>query len=151
MFPFKTKQFFFQTDLTIEQLQERLTSNVGKWRLLSINKDGQLYGTLNDSSATIELGQSFQRNSFRPVVVFKWTKINSKTQIEGYYRVALSVIITTLFIPFFGLYLTIKINNLLPVLFLSIIWIIICMTFGRWLFNKDFKWMEEEFLKLVNK
>ena len=60
MFPFKTKQFSFQTDLTVEQLKDRLTTHVRKWKPFSISKDGQLYGTLNDSSATIELGQSFQ-------------------------------------------------------------------------------------------
>ena len=151
MFPFKTKQFSFQTHLTVEQLQDRLTARVRQWKLVSINKDGQLYGTISDSSAAIELGQSFQRNSFRPVVVFKWTKTNYTTEIIGYYRVALSVLLTTLFIPLFGLYLTIKINNVLPVLFLSLIWAIIYMTFGRWLFNRDFKSMEEEFLKLVDK
>jgi hypothetical protein len=151
MFPFKTKQFSFQTDLTVEQLQDRLTARVRKWKLVSLNKDGQLYGKISDNSAIIELGQSFQRNSFRPVVVFKWTKNNLKTEIRGHYRVALSVLLTTLFIPLFGVYLTIKINNILPVLFLFAIWTIIYMTFGRWLFNKDFKWMEEEFLKLVDR
>jgi len=151
MFPFKTKEFSFYTDLTVEQLRDRLITRVCRWKLISINKDGQLYGTVNDSSATIELGQSFQRNSFRPVVVFKWSINNSKTEIKGHYRVALSVLLTTLFIPLFGLYLTVKINNILPVLFLSCIWTIIYSTIGRWLFNKDFKWMEEEFFKLVDK
>ena len=149
MFPFKTKQFSFQTDLTVEQLQERLTVKVRKRKLFSISEDGQFYGIINRKGATIEVGQSFQRNSFRPVVVFSWTKSNSKTEINGYYRVALSVILATLFIPLFGLYLTIKINNILPVLFLSVIWTIIYMTFGRWLFNKDFKWVQEEILKLI--
>ena len=106
MFPFKTKQFSFQIDLPVEQLRDHLTTKVQKWKLISIDKDGQLYGTINGNNARIELGQSFLRNSFRPVVVFKWTKNNSKTQITGHYRVALSVLLTTLFIPLFGLYLT---------------------------------------------
>ena len=149
MFPFKTKNFTFQTDLTVEQLQERFVTNVHKWKLLSINKDGQLYGTIKRNSGTMELGQSFQRNSFRPVVVFNLTKYNSGTEIKGYYRVALSVLITTLFIPSFGLYLTIEINNILPFIFCSAIWTFIFATLGRWLFYKDFKWTEEEFVKLV--
>ena len=111
--------------MTVEQLQDRLTTQVYKLRLISISKDGQLYGTVNDSSARIELGQSCHRNSFRPVVVFKWTKTNSTTEITGYYRIALSVLLTTLFIPLFGLYLTIEIKNILPVVFLSAIWTII--------------------------
>ena len=151
MFPFKTKQFSFDINLTEEQLHSRLAEKVRKWKFFSINEDGQLYGTINNSGATIELRQSFRRNSFRPVVVFKWKENNSKTHIKGYYRVALSVIIMTLSAPLFGLYLTININNIFPFLFLSIIWIIVYITFGRWLFNKDFKWMEEEFLKLVDK
>ena len=151
MFPFKTKDFTFQTDLTVEQLQERLVTNVHKWKPFSISKDGQLYGTINSNSGTIELGQSFQRNSFRPVVVFNWTKNNSRTEIKGYYRVALSVLVTTLFIPLFGLYLTIKINNILPFIFCITIWTFIFATLGRWLFYKDFKWTEEEFLKLVKR
>lgn len=151
MFPFKTKEFSFQTELTVEELQQRLATRVRKWRLLSIHHDGQLYGTINSRSATIELGQCLQRNSFRPVVVFNWTNKNSKAEIKGHYRVAFSVLMTTLFIPMFGLYLTIKINNILPVLLLAAIWTLLYATFGQWLFNKDFKWVEEEFLKLLNK
>ena len=59
MFPFKTKEFSFQTDLTVEELEQRLATRVRKWKLLSIHTDGQLYGTINGHSATIELGQSF--------------------------------------------------------------------------------------------
>ena len=151
MFPFKTRKFFIQTDLTIEQLQDRLVTTIAKRKIISIKTDGQLYGTINDDNAIVELGQSFQRNSFRPVVVFKWIGRNSKTEIKGYYRVSLSVILITLFIPLFGLYLTLRIDNILPFIFCTIIWIFIYMTFGRWLFNKDFKWMEEEFLKLTKK
>jgi hypothetical protein len=151
MFPFKTKQFSFQTNLTIEQLQDLLSTKVRKRKLISISTDGELYGTVNNKGATIELGQSFQRNSFRPVVAFKWSSKNSKTEISGYYRVSLSVIFTTLFIPLLGLYLTIKINNILPFLFLVIMWILLYLTFGRWLFNKDFKWTQEEFFKLIRK
>ena len=151
MFPFKTKAFSFETELTVEALQQRLATSVRKSKAFFIHTDGKLYGTINDHSATIELGQSFQRNSFRPVVVFKWTNKNSKTTIYGHYRVALPVLLTTLFIPIFGLYLTIKLNNILPVLFLVIVWTFIYTTFGRWLFNKDFKLTEQEFHKLVDK
>jgi hypothetical protein len=150
MFPFKTKEFTFQTDLTVEELHERLTTRVRKWKALSIHTDGQLYGTINKCSAKIELGQSFQRNSFRPVVVFRWTNNNTKTEINGYYRVALPVLLTTLFVPLFGLYLSFKINNILPVVFLAVIWTSIYATLGRWLFYKDFKWVEEEFYRLVD-
>lgn len=151
MFPFKTKEFSFQSDLTIEQLQNRLKTSISKQKLISIKKDGKLYGKINGNKAIIELGQSFQRNSFRPVVVFKWTSSDSKTKIYGYYRVALSVIFGTLLLPVFGLYLTIQIINILPFIFCALIWMLIYVTFGRWLFNKDFKWVEEEFLNLTKR
>lgn len=151
MFPFKTKEFLIHTELTAAQLKEKLKRNVSKRKLIQISKDGEFYGTINDSRATIEPGKNFLRNSFRPVVVFKWTENNSKTEIKGYYRVALSVLIVTLLIPVSGLFLTIQINNILPFIFLSSTWAIIYMTFGRWLFYIEFKWAEEEFLKLVSK
>ena len=151
MFPFKTKEFSFESNLSIEELQERLETLVYKNKLISIKVDGQLYGRINGNKAIIEIGQSFRRNSFRPVVVFKWTNSNSKTQISGYYRVALSIILGTLFIPLFGLYLAVQINNILPFIFCALLWIFITVTFERWLFNRDFKWVEEEFLNLTKR
>ena len=149
MFPFKTKQFSLHTDLTVEQLQERLKVMVQKKKLVSLKQDGKYYGTINSTSATIQQGQGFVINSFLPVMVFNWAKDNTGTIINGYYRVALPVLLMSMLLPLFGLYLAIKINNIIPIIFLSGIWIFIYASFGRWLFNKDFKWVKAGFRELV--
>lgn len=135
--------------MTVEQLKERLTTKVTKWKAFSLKEDGQLYGIIKNNNAILEVGQKSYRNSFRPVVIFQWTQTLSGTQIKGYYRISLSVIVSTLIIPLFGFYLAIAIQNVLPLLFLVAIWFIIYMTFGFWCFNKDLKFIKEEFLSLI--
>ena len=149
MFPFKTKEFLYKTNLTVEEFNARLTTKVNKCEPLSFKEDGQLYGIIKNNNAILELGQKSYRNSFRPVIVFQWIETQSGVEIKGYYRIGLSVLIATLVIPIFGLYPSISIQNILPVLILSAIWIIIYSTFGLWCFNKDFKLTQEEVLTLI--
>lgn len=149
MFPFKTKAFFLTTDLTVDQLKERLETKVIKRKIISVSNDGELWGTIKNERAIVEFGQGAYWNSFRPIVVFQWTKTQSGTEIRGYYRIDLSVIIITLFMPLFGLYLSISILNIFPFLLLLAIWVILYRTFALWAFNRDFKWTQKEFFNLV--
>jgi len=150
MLPFKARKFSFQTMLNDEQLKERLKTQIHTTNIFSIGKASGLYGTISNNEGIVSVTDGSYRNSFRPVIVFKWSSdIKGITTIRGFYRVSMDVIIAFLILPFFGVWLAVTIHNILPFLFCALLWIIINATFVRWLFYRDFKWIEEEFLNLM--
>lgn len=150
MFPFKTKEFELYVPLTTNQLKNQLEKSVRKWRLVSIDRDGEVYGMIKGNTIKFELGQCIQRNSFRPTVVFSWREDGNKTKIKGFYRVALSVLIVSSVFPLAGIIIAFQAGNILPFIFTLVLWALMYMTLGQYLFNKDFKWVQQEFYKLVD-
>jgi hypothetical protein len=149
MFPFKTKEFELHVLLTTDQLKNRLEKSVHKWRLISIDRDGEVYGTIKGNKVKFELGQCIQRNSFRPTVVFSWKDEGSKIRIRGFYRVALSVLISSSVFPLAGIVIAFQASDILPFLCTLLLWSFMYMTLGLYLFKKDFKWVEQELYKLI--
>ena len=73
MFPFKVKEFTFQTRLNNEQLKERLAIQIRTTKTFAGSTSQRLHDTISNNKGIVEVKDSSYRNSFRPVVVFKWS------------------------------------------------------------------------------
>lgn len=89
------------------------------------------------------------RNSFRPVLVFKWQGIEDKTLLTGYYRLSKGVLAVSFAFLVFGIVVTIKEHSIYPMILFLVLWSFIFQILGFLLFRKEFDWVQGNFEDII--
>lgn len=149
MFPFKCHEFEFEGYESKKELRSRFQNDP------VINKsrqgfDWEITGSICNNSASLKTIQKYYRNSFRAVAQIKWEEKNTTLFVQGYFKVGTGITLVTLLLPMFGLYLSIKIGNVIPVIFTSLVWVVMFATLGKYLFEKDLKNVKEKVFNFLD-
>ena len=147
MFPFKTKKFAFEANISAEDLWVRLYNYSKKWKCISL-KNNQYHSVIKCNKMLFELGKLTFKESFHPDVVFDWKNVNGKTIITGYFRTDMGI--TWLFIiPLIGIVQAFRYHTFAPVIFFCLFSVIL-QFFAYLLFRKDFDWFQVNFKDIIN-
>ena len=125
MYPFATDKKEFFTQKSEEEVKVYLEQKIYKKKFLQIRSDSKFYGKVNSNFAVFELGQFPTRNAWRPVIKLEWAKYDDRTRVISKYSLDKSMCLLYSILPFFGIYISIEQNMIIPFVTLTIIYLII--------------------------
>ena len=149
MFPFKTKTFSKTLAISELDFENTLLKYAQQHRFISVQKNRSHEATLSGPKMDLAISEIPTRNSFRPVLVFKWQGIGDKTLLTGYYRVSKSVLAVSFAFLAFGMVVTIKEQSIYPILLFGLLWSFFFQILGFLFFRKEFDWVQGNFEDII--
>jgi hypothetical protein len=148
MFPFKTKKFSQLLEIPITDFENGLLSYAERHRFILVQK-GTRRATISGTKMDWAISEVPTRNSFRPVIVFEWQGVDSKTLITGYYRLSKGVLAVSFAFLIFGVMVSVKERNFYPIILFILLWSFAFQLLGFLLFRKEFDWVKANFEDIV--
>jgi hypothetical protein len=145
MFPFKTKTFSKTLAISELDFENALLKYARQHRFISVQNHRRHQATLSGAKMDWAISEVRTRNSFRPVLVFKWQGIGDKTLLTGFYRLSKGVLTVSFAFFVFGIVVTIKEQSIYPILLFGLLWPFFFQILGFLFFRKEFDWMQENF------
>jgi len=151
MFPFKTKKFSQTLTISEQDFENNLLRYAQQHRFISVQNNGSHQATLSGAKMDWAVSEVPTRNSFRPVIVFKWQGFEDKTLLTGYYRLSKGVLSVSFAFLLFGIVATIKEQSFYPIILFILLWSFIFQILGFLFFRKEFDWVQGNFEDIINK
>jgi len=145
MFPFKTNTFSKTLTISEGDFENNLLKYAQQHRFISVQNNGSHEATLSGAKMDWAISEVPTRNSFRPVIVFKWQGIDNKTLLTGYYRLSKGVLVVSFAFLVLGIVTAIKEQSIYPMILFVLLWSFTFQILGFLLFRKEFDWMQENF------
>ena len=137
MYPFKTDKQKIVTSISEKEVEEFFRNRIRKKKLIQVTADNVFYGKVESRHAKFELGQYPSRNSFTPIVILRWDKIEDETVIECYCRLDYRIVLTFLVLPLSGLYISIEQKTVIPLIVMSVIAVFFIFGLIQFAYNRS--------------
>ena len=149
MFPFKTKSFSFIVDNNIADVKNRLLKKIKRKRFLKWYPDYEWVGNFKDDHYVVEQAQFWERNSFRPIIIFSVEENGIHTLVKGYYRLDFIVTACPFILFGSGIWIAVEARSIMPLIATAFLAVMILMLFIYPLFLRSYRKAEKEFKALV--
>lgn len=136
--------------MTEEAFQRRLLALTKRYRFIYLEKKHRNVAVVSGAKMDRELSEVPFRNSFRPVIVFRWGGNSEGTLLEGFCRLSRSILWVSALFPIIGIVQAFRYHTIYPVLFFAALWIVVFQLLGYLLFLKEYEWVKGNFEILLN-
>lgn len=150
MFPFKTKKFSQTLAISERDFENNLLRYAQQHRFISVKTNRSHQATLSGAKMDWATSEIPTRNSFRPVIVFKWQGVDDKTLLTGYYRLSKGVLAVSFTFLLFGIVVTIKEQSFHPIILFVLVWSFIFQFLAFLFFRKEFDWVQGNFKDIIS-
>lgn len=136
--------------MTEDAFQRRLLALTKRYHFIFFVKKHHNVAVVSGTKMDLELSEIPFRNSFRPVIVFRWYGMSDRVKVNGFYRLSKTLLWVSVLFPIIGLVQAFRYHTIYPVVFFVLLWIIAFQLLGYLLFMKEYEWVKGNFERLLN-